>query len=103
MGVDVCVYRFRIGLFKGGKFVRKRKGDNYNPYTNSTDLPYRMFVILTFVTCTHSLLWAINNIPKTELVGIETNYTHCRHKITTDYTTNIVAKYVYYFFLRMGN
>ena len=22
-----------------------------------------------------------------------TNYTHCRHMITTDYTTNIVAEY----------
>lgn len=47
MGVDTSTYRCRIGTYFGKPF--KPRGKKYNPYTDATDIQYRMLITCVYL------------------------------------------------------
>ena len=44
MGIDICSYRSRIGLFGPGRGYKGHRCNDYNPYTAGSDVHFRTFL-----------------------------------------------------------
>lgn len=83
MGTDIVLFRFRIGIFKGGRGYTPSVKFRYNPFVNSNDIHYRVFsccLVLLFITFEYSLViksktWLVEILSSSENVcGIVLKY-----------------------------